>query len=99
VGVVPKFTIKYIITMVAAHFDLEYIEIISERRTQRVVLPRQIAMWISYKNTTRSLPEIGRKFGDRDHTTILHAVRKIEKMIETNPNFAAHVREIVDKIQ
>ncbi len=64
--------------LVAAHYNVSRADILSSRRTASVVKPRQIAMYLSKVMTLRSLPEIGRRFGGRDHTTVLHAVRKIE---------------------
>jgi chromosomal replication initiator protein len=66
--------------LVASHFNVSRADILSSRRTANVVRPRQIAMYLSKVLTLRSLPEIGRRFGGRDHTTVLHAVRKIEAM-------------------
>jgi chromosomal replication initiator protein len=66
--------------LVASHFNVTRADILSSRRTANVVRPRQIAMYLSKILTLRSLPEIGRRFGGRDHTTVLHAVRKIEDM-------------------
>ncbi len=66
--------------LVASHFNVTRADILSSRRTANVVRPRQIAMYLSKVLTLRSLPEIGRRFGGRDHTTVLHAVRKIEHM-------------------
>jgi chromosomal replication initiator protein len=70
--------IEEIQKLVAAHFNVSRADILSSRRTANVVRPRQIAMYLSKMMTPRSLPEIGRRFGGRDHTTVLHAVRKIE---------------------
>lgn len=67
--------------LVASRYNVSRSDILSERRTAVVVRPRQIAMYLSKTLTLRSLPEIGRRFGGRDHTTVLHAVRKIEKAI------------------
>lgn len=64
--------------LVATHYSVSRADILSSRRTANVVRPRQIAMYLSKVLTLRSLPEIGRRFGGRDHTTVLHAVRKIE---------------------
>ncbi len=64
--------------LVATHFNVSRADILSSRRTANVVRPRQIAMYLSKALTLRSLPEIGRRFGGRDHTTVLHAVRKID---------------------
>ncbi len=67
--------------LVATRYNVSRADILSERRTAAVVKPRQIAMYLAKALTPRSLPEIGRRFGGRDHTTVLHAVRKIEKAI------------------
>lgn len=67
--------------LVATHFNVSRADILSSRRTANVVRPRQIAMYLSKIMTPRSLPEIGRRFGGRDHTTVLHAVRKIEGLV------------------
>lgn len=67
--------------LVASRYNVSRSDILSERRTAAVVRPRQIAMYLSKVLTLRSLPEIGRRFGGRDHTTVLHAVRKIEKAL------------------
>jgi chromosomal replication initiator protein len=66
--------------LVASHYNVSRADILSSRRTANVVRPRQIAMYLAKMLTLRSLPEIGRRFGGRDHTTVLHAVRKIEEL-------------------
>ena len=73
-----KVKIEDIQKLVATHFNVSRAEILSSRRSAGVVKPRQIAMYLAKVLTLRSLPEIGRRFGGRDHTTVLHAVRKIE---------------------
>jgi len=70
--------IEEIQKLVATHYNVSRADILSSRRTATVVRPRQIAMFLAKVLTLRSLPEIGRRFGGRDHTTVLHAVRKIE---------------------
>jgi chromosomal replication initiator protein len=72
--------------LVANRFSVTRADILSARRTATVVKPRQIAMYLSKVLTPRSLPEIGRRFGGRDHTTVLHAVRKIEGLAKTDTN-------------
>ena len=66
---------------VSEHYNLKQADLISERRARAVARPRQVAMWLAKQITTRSLPDIGRRFGGRDHTTVLHAVRKIETLV------------------
>ena len=75
-----RVTIDEIQRRVAEHFNIRLSEMASERRARAVARPRQIAMYLAKQLTTRSLPEIGRKFGGRDHTTVMHAVRKIEEL-------------------
>ncbi len=70
--------IEEIQRIVARHYNVNRSDLLSSRRTANVVRPRQIAMYLAKTLTLRSLPEIGRRFGGRDHTTVLHAVRKIE---------------------
>ena len=70
--------------LVASHYSVTRADILSSRRTATVVKPRQVAMYLSKTLTLRSLPEIGRRFGGRDHTTVLHAVRKIEGLCSAN---------------
>ncbi len=70
--------------LVASHYSVTRADILSSRRTATVVKPRQVAMYLSKTLTLRSLPEIGRRFGGRDHTTVLHAVRKIEGLCAAN---------------
>jgi len=69
---------------VASHYNVSRADLLSSRRTAAVVMPRQIAMFLAKNLTLRSLPEIGRRFGGRDHTTVLHAVRKIDGLCNTN---------------
>jgi chromosomal replication initiator protein len=71
--------------LVASHYSVSRADILSSRRTAAVVKPRQVAMFLAKMLTPRSLPEIGRRFGGRDHTTVLHAVRKIEALSQNDP--------------
>ena len=63
-------------------------DLLSNRRTRTIVKPRQVAMYLAKMLTPRSLPEIGRRFGGRDHTTVLHAVRKIEDLVGADTKLA-----------
>ncbi len=83
-----KIRIEDIQRVVAQHFNVPRNEMLSNRRTRTVVRPRQIAMYLSKIMTPRSLPEIGRRFGGRDHTTVLHAVRKVEQMKTADTNLS-----------
>ncbi|MGI9439958.1 MAG: chromosomal replication initiator protein DnaA [Parvibaculales bacterium] len=77
-----RVTIDEIQRRVSEYFHVKMGDMLSARRARSVARPRQVAMYLSKQLTTRSLPEIGRKFGGRDHTTVIHAVRKIEQLRE-----------------
>jgi chromosomal replication initiation ATPase DnaA len=77
--------------LVASHFNVSRADILSARRTAGVVRPRQIAMYLSKLLTPRSLPEIGRRFGGRDHTTVLHAVRKITGLVTADGTLSEEI--------
>jgi len=79
---------------VAAHFNLSIQEMLSQRRSRSLARPRQIAMYLAKQYTTNSLPEIGRKFSNRDHTTVIHAVKKIEDLIKKDNEIKQSVSEI-----
>ena len=83
-----RITIDEIQRRVSEHYNLKLTDMHSARRSRNVARPRQVAMYLSKQLTARSLPEIGRKFGGRDHTTVMHAVRKIEELIEEDPSIA-----------
>ena len=76
---------------VAHHYNVSRSDLLSSRRTANVVRPRQIAMYLAKTLTLRSLPEIGRRFGGRDHTTVLHAVRKIEGLVDSDTVLADEI--------
>jgi chromosomal replication initiator protein len=77
--------------MVARQYNVSRADLLSSRRTANVVRPRQIAMYLAKTLTLRSLPEIGRRFGGRDHTTVLHAVRKIEGLVDSDATLAEEI--------
>ena len=84
-GMEPKrIKIDDILKLVSKHYGISRNDILSQRRHRSIVWPRQVGMYLSKKLTSRSLPEIGRRFGGRDHTTVLHAIRKIEKELDAN---------------
>lgn len=80
-GEPKRVRIEDIQRVVSRHYNVSRQELVSDRRTRVIVKPRQIAMYLAKTMTPRSFPEIGRRFGGRDHTTVLHAVRKIEGLI------------------
>jgi len=77
--------------VVARHYNVCKADLLSSRRTRTIVRPRQVAMYLAKVLTPRSLPEIGRRFGGRDHTTVLHAVRKIEDLIQGDKTLAEEI--------
>jgi chromosomal replication initiator protein len=85
--------------IVARHYNVSRSDLLSSRRTANVVRPRQIAMYLAKTLTLRSLPEIGRRFGGRDHTTVLHAVRKIEGLIGKDNALAAEIETLKSQLQ
>lgn len=86
-----RITIDEIQKKVAEHFNIRVSDMHSARRARQVARPRQVAMYLAKQLTPRSLPEIGRKFGGRDHTTVIHAVRKIEELSAYDPTFKEDV--------
>ena len=92
---IPVETIK---KRVAAFFDLSLEDLISQRRHRAVARPRQIAMYFCKRLTRRSFPDIGQRFGGRDHTTVMHAVKRIEELATNDAVFAAELTEIGRKI-
>jgi chromosomal replication initiator protein len=86
-----RVTIDEIQRRVAEHFNIKMAEMTSSRRARIVARPRQVAMYLAKQLTSRSLPEIGRKFGGRDHTTVMHGVRKIEELIASDRALAEDV--------
>ncbi|HXO03603.1 MAG TPA: chromosomal replication initiator protein DnaA [Stellaceae bacterium] len=86
-----RVTIDEIQRRVAEHFNIKMAEMTSSRRARVVARPRQVAMYLAKQLTQRSLPEIGRKFGGRDHTTVMHAVKKVEELTRSDRAFAEDV--------
>jgi chromosomal replication initiator protein len=86
-----RVTIEEIQKRVAEHFNIRVSDMHSARRARSVARPRQVAMYLAKQLTSRSLPEIGRKFGGRDHTTVMHAVRKVDELRAIDAGFAENV--------
>ncbi len=94
-----KVKIEEIQRVVARRYNVSRGDLLSSRRTANVVRPRQIAMYLAKTMTLRSLPEIGRRFGGRDHTTVLHAVRKIEGLVGNDGALAEEIETIKRELQ
>lgn len=94
-GIEPRrIKIEDILRIVSRHFGVSKGDLLSQRRHRSVVWPRQIGMYLAKQLTARSLPEIGRRFGNRDHTTVLHAIRKIEGELSDNVRLRDELEEL-----
>ncbi|WP_439538772.1 chromosomal replication initiator protein DnaA [Sphingomonas sp.] len=94
-----RVTIDEIQKAVSNHFDVKQLDLVSQRRAVAIARPRQIAMYLAKRLTTRSLPEIGRKFGNRDHSTVIHAVRRIEELRGTDSEIDGAVRSLMRQLE
>ena len=92
-------TIDQIQKKVSEHFNLKISDMHSARRSRIIARPRQIAMYLSKNLTTRSLPEIGRKFGGRDHTTVIHAIKKVEGLKKNDSNLSEDIEILTRSLQ
>ena len=92
-------TIDQIQKKVAEHFNVKISDMHSSRRSRTVARPRQIAMFLSKNLTTRSLPEIGRKFGGRDHTTVIHAIKKIKELVKNDSSLSEDIEILTRSLQ
>ena len=90
--------VESIQNIVAVYFNLNIQEMLSPRRSRSLARPRQIAMYLAKKYTTNSLPDIGRKFSNRDHTTVIHAVKKIEELIKNDNEIKHSITEIIKRL-
>ena len=91
-------TVEFIQNLVASHFNLNINDLLSPRRPRSLARPRQIAMYLAKQYTTNSLPDIGRKFANRDHTTVIHAVKKIDELIKKDNEIRQSIIEIKKKL-
>ena len=90
--------VETIQNIVAVYFNLNIQEMLSPRRSRSLARPRQIAMYLAKKYTTNSLPDIGRKFSNRDHTTVIHAVKKIDELIKNDNEIKHSITEIIKRL-
>ena len=90
--------VEFIQNLVASHFNLNIQELLSPRRSRSLARPRQIAMYLAKQHTTNSLPEIGRKFSNRDHTTVIHAVKKIDELLKNDNDIKESVATLKKKL-
>lgn len=94
-----RVTVDVIQKAVAERFGVKVADILSKRRTKTVVKPRHVAMYLAKTMTTRSLPDIGRRFGNRDHSTVIHAVNKITEMIESGDPVKDEIESLSQEIR
>jgi chromosomal replication initiator protein len=91
-------TVAEIQKAVCDHFQISETDLLSQRRAREVARPRQVAFYLCRNLTLRSLPEIGRMFAGRDHTTVIHGIRTVAGLIKTNPEIAVSVDRIGRRI-
>ena len=94
-----KVNIEEIQKKVSQHFNIKMSDMSSARRSRTIARPRQIAMYLSKNLTSRSLPEIGRRFGNRDHTTVIHAVKKVEELRTVDNSFDEDVQLLIRMLE
>ena len=87
-------TVDKIQNVVSNYFNIPLSDMLSQRRSRPLARPRQIAMYLAKKLTTRSLPEIGRRFANRDHTTVIHAVKTITRLSEQDDEMKKNINQI-----
>lgn len=98
-GTERRITVDEIQKAAAEHFGLKQADLLSDRRARAVARPRQVAMYLCKHNTTRSYPDIGRRFGGKDHTTVIHAVRRIEELMVKDEQVARDVETLTRKLR
>jgi chromosomal replication initiator protein len=98
-GEAAEVSIKRIQDLVAERFELTYDELCGEKRSQNIVYPRQVAMYLSRELTDSSLPKIGKEFGGRDHTTVIHATSKISRLIKEDRSVYNLVQELTARVK
>ena len=94
-----RVTIDSIQKAVAEKFSIRQLQLKEKSNTKKVVYPRQISMYLVKELTDASLPEIGRAFGGKHHTTVLHSINKIEKDRQTNPELNRLIHSLMDSLQ
>jgi chromosomal replication initiator protein len=98
-GEMPEISVEQIQQTVVERFGMTMQELTGDRRSQQIVYPRQVAMYLCRELTDSSLPKIGKKFGGRDHTTVIHATSKIAKLIKEDRNVYELVQELTARIK
>ncbi len=94
-----EITVELIQKTVADHFGLKVADLKSEKRLKAFVLARQVAVWLCRDMTTASYPDIGARFGGKDHSTVIHATKKIDKLLAEDPKLSKIIDELKESIQ
>lgn len=94
-----RFDVRQIQRVVASFYGVKLSDMVSSRRTGEIIMPRHVAVYLAKELTSKSLPEIGMRFGGRDHTTILFAVRKIARLVKIFPELASDLATIKFRIK
>ena len=95
----PSITVERIQEVVSAHFKVPLHLLTSSKRSKEVAMARQVAMYLSRELTKNSLPDIGKQFGGKDHTTVLHGYKQIKRLVENDGQFKAEIDQLVDRLQ
>ena len=95
----PTITVERIQEVVSAHFKVPLHLLISTKRSKEVAMARQVAMYLSRELTKNSLPDIGRQFGGKDHTTVLHGYKQIKRLVESDGQLRAEIEQLVTRLQ
>lgn len=94
----PLLMVAHIQAMVAAYYQIPVREMYSARRNREVARPRQVAMYLAAESTPKSLPDIGRRFGGRDHTTVIHAIKVIQRLMLTDKEMEADIIALRERL-
>lgn len=95
----PAPTVRRILDATACHFALSRRDLVSQRRDRQVIRPRQIAMWLARRLTPKSLPEIGRHIGGRDHSTVAHGIAVVDRLMATSPTIRDAVAAVSEELR
>ena len=98
-GAKREITVENIQKTICDYFNIKLGDLKAKRRTQNIALPRQVAMYLCRKHTETSFPAIGDKFGGRDHSTVIHASRTIERKIKEDPNMQSTIEKLERNLQ
>ena len=91
-------TIDHIARTIASHYRMSIEELKSKNNSRAIAVPRQVAMYLCKRLTRHSFPEIGREFGGKHHTTVMHSVDKIDSLTKTDRNFHKEINELIDNL-